>query len=536
VTEDQPDLSRDLSRRGLILSLAVSTIAGTALRLWGLRGQVLGGDELHAVRAVTDLPLGRILTTYLNNDASIPLTALFRFLLDHGATLSETAFRMPALLCGLLALVALPLALGGLADRATTAILGWLVALSPGLVLYSRIARSYLPMVLAATLAVVAFERWWRTGSWKAGAAYVLLGAAAVWLHLGAAPFVASPFLFAAGDLLLHRDFARLRRLILLGLLLTLGFAAFLVPAGPSLARLVRSKHRQLDLPLESVGYALHLEAGTASPWVEALFWTLAVAGLVLLLRRRPRAAAFTLTLAAGHVVGMLLLSPMGIGHPLVLNRYLLPVLPLVLLWLAAALAPGAGYRAARWAGAALVLALLAAAGPFPGFRGSSFVHHNDFVGYYLPLATAPDLPPAYAKLPAGPVVEFPWPTAWEYGRSFYAYQRLHGRRVLVSAPADVPRVPGIRLRNEVPPEPAALLASPGAVVVVHLRLAYEESRVVIPNGRIHRPMPPPIRRFYRRMGEKLAARLEAEWGEPDFADDRVRIWDLERLRREGKH
>jgi hypothetical protein len=402
-------------------------------------------------------------------------------------------------------------------------------------VLYSRIARSYLPMVLAATLAVVAFERWWRTGSRKAGAAYVLLGALAVWLHLGAAPFVASPFLFAAGDVLLHRDFPRLRRLILLGLLLTLGFAAFLVPAWPSLARLVRTKHRQLDLPLPSVGYALHLEAGTAWPWVEALFWALALAGLILLWRRRPRAAAFTLTLVAGHVAGMLILSPMGIGHPLVLNRYLLPVLPLVLLWVAAALAPDSRWRMTRWAGAVLVLALLAAAGPFPGFRGSSFVHHNDFVGFYLPLATAPDLPPAYRKLPDGPIVEFPWPTAWEYGRSFYAYQQIHGHRVLVSAPADVPRVPGIRLRNEVPPEPAALLASPASAVVVHLRLASEESAVVIPNGRIHRPMPPPIRKLYRRMGEKLAARLDAEWGDADVSDDWVRVWDLQRVRRERK-
>src|SRR6185436_8381434 len=100
-------------RRFLWLPLLGSVFAGLGLRLWNLRGQVLGGDELHAVRAAVARTVPEILTTYSLTDHSLPLTALYRWLLDHGVTLSELALRLPSLLCGALALVVFPYALAG---------------------------------------------------------------------------------------------------------------------------------------------------------------------------------------------------------------------------------------------------------------------------------------------------------------------------------------------------------------------------------------------------------------------------------------
>jgi len=533
-------------RRAAAVSLAASVMAGLGLRLWNLRDQVMGGDELHAVRVVARQTIPEILTTYRVADVSIPLAALHRLLMEWGVTLSEIDFRLPALVCGCLALWVIPRAFKGRLERAEVELLGWLVAFSPVLVLYSRIARSYLPMLLAGFGAVMAFEHWWRTRTWKAGLAYVLLAALAVWLHLGAGPLVAAPFLFALGDLVPPRREGRWRgllALIALGAALAVAFSLFLVPARESLLRLIASKRQEQTVPLDTVLDVLHLQAGTGSSVLSALFWAAALAGLVLLFKDRPRLGAFTLTVAVGHLTGMLLLSPLGMANPIILGRYLLPVLPFVLLWVAYALGrPWSpergclGQTTQRMAARFFVLALFWV-GPFPqdGFRDSSFMHHNDFVGFFAPRAALParDVPAVYRRLSGGPVLEFPWPPAWDFNRVFYIYQGVHEERVMVSAPFDLPRHPRIDLRNEVPPEPAALLASPARHLVVHLRIAAEEDRVQRPPDRpLSRPMPPALRRLYRKEGESLARQLTREWGPPDYEDDRVRVWDLERLRR----
>lgn len=531
-------------RRLLALSLVGSILTGLGLRLWNLLGQVMGGDELHAVRAAARMTLPEILTTYSVTDYSIPLTALDRMLMDAGLTLSELSFRLPVVLCGCLSLYVLPRAFLGRVDRVAVELFGWLVAVSPGLVLYSRIARSYLPMLLAGFAAVMAFEAWWRTRERRYAFLYPGLGGLAIWLHLGAGPLVVSPFLFALGDVAWRREWRRLLELAAVGCGLGLALAAFLVPARASLLALVASKRQeQPPVPFATIWDVLKLQAGTPSDTMTILFWFAALTGLALLLRDRPRTGAFTLTVVLGHLAGLLILSPLGLAQPLILNRYLLPILPFVLLWMAFALGrlwarktAGCAFWAAQRYAVRLFLLILFWTGPFPapGFRSSSFMHHNDFVGFYAPRSTLPAevVPAIYRRLPPGPVLEAPWPTVWDFCRSFYIDQEIHRQRVLVSAPRDLPRDPRIAFRNEVPPEPAAFLASPARTLIVHLRLPWEEDRVVDPPGRPARPMRPPLRRALRQDGEALAARLSQEWGPPDYGDATVQVWDLDRVRK----
>ena len=249
-------------RRTWIAALFLAFAAGAVLRLWNLPAQVMSDDELHAVRTALGNPISSILVTYQRVDNTIPLTAIYRFLLDRGMKLTEMTVRMPAVLSGLALLVLAPWWVARRLGWGTAAVFAALLALSPGLVFYSRIARSYAPIVLLGFGALVAFEAWWRRPEWRRGAAYVLLAALAVWFHLGAAPFVVSPFLFAAGEVLIRRDFRRLGRIIVLGLATVAAFLAFLVPAWDTFAVLVKEKHGELHLTKRLALEVLELQEG----------------------------------------------------------------------------------------------------------------------------------------------------------------------------------------------------------------------------------------------------------------------------------
>src|SRR5579864_897697 len=475
---------------GLVLGV------GVVLRFWNLGGQVLGGDELHAVRAALSQPLPALLTTYQLADSCIPLTALDRWLLDRGVALDEWLLRLPALASGLAALVLLPLLVRRRLPPAAWPFFGALVATSPLLVLYSRIARSYMPATLLSFAAVMAFDRWWtpvRGGApaparaadapaatagrgAAAAVAYVALAALAMWFHLGTAPIVVAPLLFGAAELALGRERHERRgrrewpwrRLAALGAAaagLAAACALFLVPAYPSLARLIAAKRQPQEVPAATWWGVLQLQAGARAGQrlAAVLFWAAALAGLGALLRRRRRLGCYLLVLVVAQLLGILALSPLGLARLQVLDRYLLPALPVVLLWVAAGLAHpwwprqgGLGRAGQRLGAAGLVVAWLAA-GPFAdaGFRGSSFMHHNDMVAFALPRATAPPggVPRPYLALggpPGTAIVEVPWPPVWDFGRCFYVYQEVHGLRVRVAAAAGAPPAERLRLRTRV--------------------------------------------------------------------------------------
>ncbi len=281
----EADRPRPLPR----LAMVGFVLSGATLRLWNLRNQVMGDDELRAAAALS---------------------------------LSEFEARLPSLICGLLALVVFPRMFSGRVERFPVELSGWLVALSPAFVLHSRMALPYMPLALVVFAVLMALEQ----------RAFAVVGALAV-LAVAAVPFVA-----------------------------------------------------QVGIPLETIGDVLRLQAGTRSWPLTILFWVLALVGLVLLLRRNLRLGLYTLAAAAGYVAGILLLSPAGLDDPFVLNRWLLPVLPFVFLWVAMAIGrpwiPRSGLLGQglqRSAGRFFILFLFWT-GPFwtKGFRESPVMHHDD--------------------------------------------------------------------------------------------------------------------------------------------------------------
>ena len=142
--EPQP-ARRDLPPAGAwtAASIVAAGLVGTWIRLLGLDRQVLTGDELHGLNGALSRSLGEIASqwTYFGADYSVPLTLITRAAMDAGLPVDEALLRVPALLAGISMIVLLPALWTRSLGASAAALLAWLVALSPLLVLYSRIAR-----------------------------------------------------------------------------------------------------------------------------------------------------------------------------------------------------------------------------------------------------------------------------------------------------------------------------------------------------------------------------------------------------------
>ncbi len=494
MTEERKRLLK--SRYFAMGSLLLPLCAGVALRLWGLGRQVLGGDELHVLRALLVSTWRETLTTYRTADPCLPLSGLYRALLEAGVPLTEWTLRLPVLLAGLASILVLPWCLRPWVDRRTRTVFAWLLALSPLLVLYSRIARPYAIIMLLSFVALVAFLRWWQGAAWRLGWLYALLASLCGYFHLVTLPLLAAPFAFATADLLLIRRSDReeggeRRRersrgwadLWLLGIATLAALALWLVPASSSLRRLLESKSGAGRIDFDVVLPTLQQQMGTSLLPVALGLFAVALFGGWRLYRAHGRCAAFVLTALIVQVVGLAFLAPLGLERSVILNRYLLPLTPWLLLGLAAGACrlwdllaarlvarwprvplvrgvplPGEGptgeFRKAGFLAALLLAAgllVLVAVSPFvvrPGdlsagissadfYLHSSFVHHRDALVFEEPLPWLPGefLPDVYRQVrtsakPADEVLEVPVRQAWRFARAVYVYQRFHGQPV----------------------------------------------------------------------------------------------------------
>lgn len=542
-----------------LLSWGGAFAAGAALRLYRLAPQVMVGDELHAVRAVAQRPLPQILFTYGATDVCLPLAGLARWLSERGVVLAEGAFRTPVVVAGLLLLALFPWLVRRSAAPVAALLFPWWLALSPQLVLYGRIARSYTPSVLLAGFAAAAFFGWWRTRRPAWAALYAGLGALAVWFHLLSVVFVAAPLAFA-GTARLVTTFRPARHaqrpgwlgLGGVGLALAAGLSLFLVPGWESLAEMLGEKRGRGEIRLDTLTGAARLLAGTARPLFAGLFWVAAAVGLARLLRRDRELALYSGFLVATHLAALLVAQPYAIANPLVFGRYLLLALPAVLLWTAHAFDWGPG-RVRRLAGLAtgfVLLALILVTGPFasPRFRHSSFVHHEDFVAFHRPLPKLPEewMPRFYRRLartaagPDGrgdgaPILELPSFPDGE-NRALHRYQDLHRQDVLLATTDPALNDPRFDFRNRVRLDPEAVLASRARYLVIHLDLEAEELAVELPEGVsdawLERQRN--LSRLFRRVGAVFPRRAAPVLGAPDERYARLLVWDLDRIRREG--
>jgi hypothetical protein len=543
-----------VSRPFLAFGLLPAFVVGGSLRLLGLRAQVLTDDELHTVGAVLAMTPAEIVrnVTYDGADYCIPLSALYRLAIDQGLVLGDLAFRAPSLMAGLLALIAMPLLLAPRIGERAAGLFAWALAISPMLIFYSRIARPYMLAALLIFAAMLCFDAWLRTRSARAGVAYAALAAAATFLHLGAAPLIVAPFVYAGfeGAKRGRAGLADLRATVALGAGTAVAMTLPLLPAWSSLVELTRIRRDGQLPPLATWLEVVPLQAGTSQLWLGCLMGALALRGAFVLMQRDARLFGLIASMTCVHVALLLVLSPDRMQEALVLSRYLLFLLPLGLACVALALADAwerASSPASRGLTALAICGLamlLLATGPLlrPDYRSSAFTHTPSFLRFTRPPDWIPGekVPSFYHELYARDadtvIIEHPWMR--QSSHALAAYQSVHRKRVLLSSIISGLHDPRIDLANLLAPTPDEFLASGAHYAVVHLDLRAEAQNVVSadPHHELWLEAVGPLWEPLRRSGQNTEKRLERAWGAPLHRDERVAVWDLRAVRAERAH
>ena len=463
-------------------------IAGTYLRLDQFLGQVLIDDEWHAVHQVLQRTPASMFREFGYADYSIPL-GILDWYEARWFGLSEIAMRLPMMLCGLTTLVAMPIYVARRTSHATAALFAALLAMSPLLVIYSRMARPYAITVLLGWIAHVAYQRYHDAprGRLAAGASYLVAAVLAVWLHPIAAPFALAPLLWGLLQLR-HAESrsrgARFVRVLTLALPTGVALAALLLPPYLANPQALTSKGG-IDMPtLATLVGAFYAWLGTPSTVAVVLCIAVAMAGARDIARSMPetRSAALGLALTMAAVA---VARPMWSFNSITFARYLLPLVPLILLAVAAgtlriagaiadrlsARAPSLGRASFALLAATPVIAL-AAQSPLapmlshPNGQTLHFWYYFDFRPErhpYVPLLDAIPLSPFWASLAALPPGSVRIAAAPFYFESYDwdapRWERLGHQAVLPGLLTglcvdkrwgEVPRDPAFRFRNAV--------------------------------------------------------------------------------------
>lgn len=318
-----------------LMLYAVALLLGIWLRLDQFIAQVLIDDEWHAVHQLILSNPRDILLSFGHVDHSIPLTLLY-WLEASWFGLSELGMRWPMMLCGLATLVLFPLYVWRTLGRSEAAIFALMLALSPLLIIYSRIARPYSITLLLVYLAHFAFHRYCNNTSHRIayGVLYGISAVLATWLILNVGPIVVAPF-FIEGISVLCTPTSdrgpRLRRLLLLGVLTAVSMLLLILPPMWANYAAISSKTGVDNPNVQTVLGVWFAWLGTPSTAIVLIYLALAVFGAARLWRELAIVRSMTLGLALTLVI-ILMMRPAWIHHSMIFGRYLLPAIPLLLL------------------------------------------------------------------------------------------------------------------------------------------------------------------------------------------------------------
>ena len=496
------------SSRAAFLPIIAVIGVGLWLRLDQLAAQLLLEDEWHAVyRVVHDAPAA-IFLDFAHSDSSIPLTLLYA-LESRRFGLSEIGMRLPLVLAGAATLILFPWYAARHVGPGEALMFAALLAISPLLYFFSRTARPYALTLLLAGIAHVAFRRFFEAHSPRAAdaAAYATSATLAAWLHPVVGPFVLAPFVPAAWQCARQAPGAErwrgVARLAVLAFAAALPMAALLLPplfAHPESLRL----KSDVDLPhADALIGVWYLWFGTGATAAVLICGALALLGARVVWQRLPEARSAVAGIAL-TALAIVITRPAWIQNPLTFGRYLLPVLPLLLLATAcgAVRVGRALYAALRLRGggaaiagtlgalaAALPVLLLALTSPlrpllqYPNANGAHAVYQFDFRPEHNPILRLMDgipLSPWWKSIGGRPpgslaIAVAPFPTE-SVGWDAPQWQRLSRQRILHGfltplcadpRPTEVPDDERFRFRNAVHLDDAVELARHGVDFVV---------------------------------------------------------------------
>ena len=322
-------------RFSLPLFLFTAFALGAFLRLDQILAQVLLDDEWHPVHQLTYYLPGHFMSSFGNADYSIPLV-LFYWVEMRLFGVSELMLRVPMIVAGLLTLIALPMALRGRVNNRVIALFALLLAMSPFLISYARIARPYALTLLGIYAAYWCLERAIdnREIRWKPASGYALLCGLVVWTHAITGPMLVAPLIalwWAAlrGNGLAWNPLIKLTALV--GVMMAL---AVLPPLFGDPAALA-GKSGVDSITFATVYGTSFLWFGTGSVVVVIVSVIFAAIGSPVVWRSVPIVRWMSLGIAL-TVLALLIMRPWWVDRPLAFGRYLLPAVPLLLLFVSA--------------------------------------------------------------------------------------------------------------------------------------------------------------------------------------------------------
>jgi len=551
-------MSRPADRPLRTLLLLGAIGLGAWLRLRGLGEVPLYGDEHHGLRLAAE-PISDIVREFDGYGTHVMLPLLQRMamrLLDS----TIVAFRMPALLPGLLCLVLCYPAARAFVGPGPALVATMALATSPIHVYYTRFARAYSLMILLGLLLVWAVRKAHRD-EWRARGGLLAVGAVAALLpytHLSSAGFTATVGLVAVG--LAWRCYGArtaLRPLAVFACAAGVAVLLFLPVREPLMDYLGRHAVGEEDRPTGLLGIAALLAGGGYAGIVAG---ALLLGGLVGLLARRFTDGSLLGAPILGSAAFLGLTLPHGMEYAYA--RYLIVALPAALIVCSWALfAPFEGWVPGRWAtrlglGTGLALVTvgfltgpLAAREPDPGSLSNTYLALRDLPAFDRPW---PATPKVYARIAADPqarrIIEAPeLPTRAVLLYRNYALQ--HGKDVLIGLDRgrdeEHPRGPFVPLdRPDLGRASGArylvLHRDPQVELMAYWKWVYKEVWPELRNPWDHGLMSR-LRRSYipeydmKVQATDLEKHLRASLGAPFYVDEKVAVWRLRPQQDEGR-
>jgi hypothetical protein len=450
-------------RLGVKIGLLACVVLGAVLRARGLTWQIPMDDEWHGIDFALSHDVWFLFTHFSRAGAnSVPWNLYLRGALDTiGWT--EVTIVLPSLIAGVGLLWLFPRWIARRFGSVPALVSAAVLAISPFLVFYSRMARAYSVVLFFECFALLALLDWLREARRRHAVVLVVFGALAVWTHAAALASMAGALTAAIvwRALLARREASSsvpsVRQLIIAGIAMLALAGSLWLPA--LMHPLPSPVHPPARFASSTFTGLLQLWIGSANPFFE-LASVLTVAGGVVLLARSARGELIVLaaTVCAG-LVAVLLTRPNLAGTGFVLARYLLPAYLLGSLAVgvaAQAIARAAASSMGRTLRLGAVFASIVFAyvlGPLPRIHGAinSFTKHPAFqasYGEHDPDRALPDplddgvsvavrrsqLQPFYSQLARergqAPIIEYPF-LLGEDVNLLYFPQQLHRRPVL---------------------------------------------------------------------------------------------------------
>lgn len=433
----------------LFFLLAATTLA-IYLRADQILSQWLTDDEWHAIHKLqASEGYTPIFRSFGAADYSIPLTVLYRFIAEHFG-LSELRMRLPMLVCGV---ALIPLAMSWTRRHfgiAVAVCFGFLLATSPLLINFSRMARPYSITLFLSVIALITLVRWLRSPRLRPPLLSFSCLIGSVYLHPINGALLAPPVIAANALILFSPKFEPflkwrffLASVITAIFLLALILPPLLIDQGAMQVKLGSS------LPgIDTVMGAQHLWFGSGSSILVAVMLLISAYGFTEVIEKTRAETLFFLLALAGVFVALLLLQPAWVHNPLTFARYSLPASLLLLLCLSAgvvklALQVGRGVGGLA---ALLLLLLFQSANPLLGMR---FESNNLSLHSYFQMDYRPWMNPVVRELNSAlPISDF-WlslpgkddvaltialagsSTFESYANAAVLHQRFHGQRLV---------------------------------------------------------------------------------------------------------